>query len=84
MVPTGPFARIVTRLQSTCTLNMRCIPNVPRLADRHLRYSRSPGTPKIPSGAEFYALARGPLRCVRFGRHFERGDTFDVFACVLD
>ena len=58
-------------------LTVCCTPNS-RLAGRHLRRSLNPGDPRIPSNAEFGALSRGCLRFVRFYRHLDRGDVFDV------
>jgi hypothetical protein len=81
--PTGPFARTDTRVFCTSCAHRVLHPQLPRLAGRHLRRSLSPGDPRIPSSAKFGALSRGCLRFVRFYRHLDRGDVFDVSVCVL-
>ena len=82
-VPAGAFARTDIRAVSTSCAHRVLHPQLPRLAGRHLRRSLSPGDPRIPSSAKFGALSRGCLRFVRFYRHLDRGDMFDVSVCVL-
>ena len=82
-VPTGPFAHTDTRVQTISCANRVQHPQLSRLAGRRSRYNWRHGDPKIPPGAEFDALSRGRLRFMWFGRHFDRGCTFDFSAHVL-